>query len=217
MSTHYATLDVTPGADEHALRAAYHRAALATHPDKGGDAAAFQRVADAYATLTDPISRVLYDASLRAPADVWAGAGAHDSAGAPDVAGARARLAASAERVEPDVAFTQAMFRELFSSSAGGAGAGAGVSGGAGAFPGFAAPSLGLSAGAPSHRPPLPSVLQSAYYPRTHTSQSHGDNPRAPASQSFGDYPRAPDGSAGAPPPHRAAAAPHAFLGGAPW
>ena len=36
--------------DADAIKAAYRRAALATHPDKGGDPEAFKTVAAAYAT-----------------------------------------------------------------------------------------------------------------------------------------------------------------------
>ena len=40
-----------PGAGAEALKRAYRRAALKAHPDKGGDARAFQRVAEAYQAL----------------------------------------------------------------------------------------------------------------------------------------------------------------------
>jgi len=45
-------LGVRSGADSVELKAAYHRAALSTHPDVGGDPARFAEVAEAYEQLT---------------------------------------------------------------------------------------------------------------------------------------------------------------------
>lgn len=42
-------LGVRPDVDEAALKAAYRKRALETHPDQGGDAEAFRRVLEAYA------------------------------------------------------------------------------------------------------------------------------------------------------------------------
>jgi hypothetical protein len=50
----YQVLGVTPEATAPEVRAAYRRAARTTHPDVGGDAAAFDRVAAAYRQLTAP-------------------------------------------------------------------------------------------------------------------------------------------------------------------
>lgn len=44
-------LGVGPGADEHALRAAFREAAKRNHPDRGGDAALFRETVDAYRFL----------------------------------------------------------------------------------------------------------------------------------------------------------------------
>jgi hypothetical protein len=47
-------LGVRSGADPAELKAAYHRAALASHPDVGGDPARFADVVAAYERLTAP-------------------------------------------------------------------------------------------------------------------------------------------------------------------
>jgi hypothetical protein len=47
----HAVLGVPPDATPRELRAAWRRAARATHPDRGGDAAEFAVVASAYARL----------------------------------------------------------------------------------------------------------------------------------------------------------------------
>ncbi|WP_025274660.1 J domain-containing protein [Haloglycomyces albus] len=58
---HYQTLDIPTDADHTTVKAAWQRAARATHPDHGGDAEQFQRAATAYAVLSDPHSRAEYD------------------------------------------------------------------------------------------------------------------------------------------------------------
>jgi DnaJ domain len=47
----HAVLGVAPGASPDEIRAAWRRAARATHPDHGGDATAFTAAAAAYAAL----------------------------------------------------------------------------------------------------------------------------------------------------------------------
>ena len=59
----YEALGVAPDADADALRRAYKAAALKHHPDKGGDTDKFKRAAEAYATLSDPTKRRMYDAT----------------------------------------------------------------------------------------------------------------------------------------------------------
>jgi DnaJ domain len=64
----YDVLGVERGASDEEIRAAYRRAALATHPDLNpGDASAvkrFKRVQIAYDVLGDPARRVAYDGPL---------------------------------------------------------------------------------------------------------------------------------------------------------
>ena len=71
----YARLGVPTSATADEIRAAYKRAALRTHPDKGGNATEFQLAAAAYAVLSDPDLRAGYDATGRSsgqPADaMW--------------------------------------------------------------------------------------------------------------------------------------------------
>lgn len=66
----YATLGVSASADQVELRDAYRRLARLYHPDRaGGDERSlelFRCAAHAYATLSDPPRRALYDASRRA-------------------------------------------------------------------------------------------------------------------------------------------------------
>lgn len=58
---HYAVLGVDARATDAEIRKAYKKKALATHPDKGGDAEKFKEVGAAYATLSDPEKRREYD------------------------------------------------------------------------------------------------------------------------------------------------------------
>jgi DnaJ-class molecular chaperone len=63
--THYDTLGVTADADTSAVREAYKRRALETHPDRAaGDSRAFLELSRAYDCLRDAASRKAYDASL---------------------------------------------------------------------------------------------------------------------------------------------------------
>lgn len=57
----YAELHLQPTASASEIRTAYRRAALLTHPDKGGSAAAFHSIAFAFEVLSCPVSRQLYD------------------------------------------------------------------------------------------------------------------------------------------------------------
>jgi DnaJ-class molecular chaperone len=57
----YTTLGVPSAASPEEVKRAYKKAALQNHPDKGGDAAAFQRIQEAYDTLKDDGKRRLYD------------------------------------------------------------------------------------------------------------------------------------------------------------
>lgn len=64
----YALLGVSSSATFTEIRGAYRRAALRTHPDKGGDSTAFQLVAVAFDTLSHEPLRAAYD-RRRARAD----------------------------------------------------------------------------------------------------------------------------------------------------
>ena len=62
-SSHYEVLRVAVTATDKEIKVAYRRAARASHPDHGGDAAAFRQVTLAYETLIDPRRRAAYDRS----------------------------------------------------------------------------------------------------------------------------------------------------------
>lgn len=51
MKPSHKVLGVSPGATNDEIRAAYRRAAMKHHPDRGGSLEAFQAVQDAYAAL----------------------------------------------------------------------------------------------------------------------------------------------------------------------
>jgi curved DNA-binding protein CbpA len=65
---YYELLGVAAGADEAALHRAWRTLAARWHPDRAGQAATatFQRIAAAYAVLSDPIARLAYDRRRRA-------------------------------------------------------------------------------------------------------------------------------------------------------
>jgi curved DNA-binding protein CbpA len=61
MSDLYRVLGVRPDASMAEIKAAYRFKAAKLHPDKGGNADAFRKVAEAYRVLSDPQSRARYD------------------------------------------------------------------------------------------------------------------------------------------------------------
>ena len=63
LTTTYARLGVSRDATDAQISKAYRTAALRHHPDKGGDAEHFRRHAEAYAVLSDPEKRRVYDAT----------------------------------------------------------------------------------------------------------------------------------------------------------
>src|SRR5579863_7624111 len=67
---YYATLEVTPGADDEELRQAYRRLAWRYHPDRAGpESAERMRLLNvAYQTLSDSERRRVYDAQRPATA-----------------------------------------------------------------------------------------------------------------------------------------------------
>jgi len=68
-SNHYEILGVSPSAEDIVIRAAYRALAQRYHPDKLSDAteiaaSRMRAIQEAYDVLSDPVSRVAYDASL---------------------------------------------------------------------------------------------------------------------------------------------------------
>jgi DnaJ-class molecular chaperone len=61
MSDHYQTLGVAKTATPDEIKKAYRKLASQHHPDKGGDTAMFQKIEEAYRTLSDPQKRQEYD------------------------------------------------------------------------------------------------------------------------------------------------------------
>lgn len=64
MTDHYQLLQVRRDASQQVISAAYRRLMRDTHPDHGGDAEAARVLNEAYATLSDPMSRARYDRTL---------------------------------------------------------------------------------------------------------------------------------------------------------
>ena len=62
--TLYEVLGLTPTATTEQIKAAYRRAARATHPDAGGSSETFHVVAEAYEVLSNPQQKAAYDLSL---------------------------------------------------------------------------------------------------------------------------------------------------------
>jgi DnaJ-class molecular chaperone len=61
MTDYYNILGVTKNSSEDEIKKAYKKLAMKHHPDRGGDTAAFQRIQEAYATLSDPQKKQQYD------------------------------------------------------------------------------------------------------------------------------------------------------------
>lgn len=58
---HYSTLGVDKNASQEEIKKAYRRMANQHHPDKGGNAAQFQKIQEAYSTLSDAEKKAQYD------------------------------------------------------------------------------------------------------------------------------------------------------------
>jgi DnaJ family protein A protein 2 len=61
MSDYYSILGVSKGASDDEIKTSYRRLARQHHPDKGGDKDFFQKVQEAYETLSDKTKRQQYD------------------------------------------------------------------------------------------------------------------------------------------------------------
>ena len=72
MENHYQTLGINSTATADQIKQAYRKLAMQHHPDRGGDAAAFQKIQQAYSVLSDPAQRQQYDQPHR---QAHAGAG----------------------------------------------------------------------------------------------------------------------------------------------
>jgi len=79
-SDHYIVLGVTIDATSKQLQQAYRMRSLKYHPDrKGGSTAAFQRIASAFQTLSDPEKRAAYDQGTDVKASSRGGGSGSDS------------------------------------------------------------------------------------------------------------------------------------------
>ncbi len=58
---YYAVLEVSRRATPEEIKVAYRRLSRVHHPDRGGDAAKFRAIVDAYEVLSDPGRRSRYD------------------------------------------------------------------------------------------------------------------------------------------------------------
>lgn len=58
---YYNTLGVPRNADQDTIKKAYRKLAMTHHPDKGGDPNEFQKISEAYETLSDVNKRSVYD------------------------------------------------------------------------------------------------------------------------------------------------------------
>lgn len=63
--SHYETLKVDENANSDDIKKAFRRLASRHHPDKGGDTKEFQKIQEAYDTLSDPEKRQRYDMERR--------------------------------------------------------------------------------------------------------------------------------------------------------
>lgn len=61
MMDYYNILGVPRDADQDTIKKAYRKLAMQHHPDKGGDPAEFQKISEAYDTLSDTDKRFRYD------------------------------------------------------------------------------------------------------------------------------------------------------------
>jgi DnaJ-class molecular chaperone len=58
---YYSTLGVKRGATDDEIKAAYRKAAMKHHPDRGGDESTFKKISEAYDVLSDPEKKRMVD------------------------------------------------------------------------------------------------------------------------------------------------------------
>lgn len=61
MTDYYQALGIDRTASDQEIKTAYRKLAMQHHPDRGGDAEEFQKISEAYATLSDAQRRAEYD------------------------------------------------------------------------------------------------------------------------------------------------------------
>jgi len=61
MKDYYSILGIERNASEEDIKRAYRKAALKSHPDKGGDPEKFKEISEAYETLSDSNKKTMYD------------------------------------------------------------------------------------------------------------------------------------------------------------
>lgn len=66
MKNYYKALGISPTAKPEVIKSAYRRLAQSQHPDRGGSAAEFQTLKEAYELLSNPTRRAAYDESRAA-------------------------------------------------------------------------------------------------------------------------------------------------------
>lgn len=120
MSDHYATLEVSQTADLDTIRKAYQRLAKLKHPDKNPDnpkaTENFQKLQEAYETLSEPSKRSIYDAKYH-PASKPPGGANHKSTGPDTFRTARAgQSGPSSSRPTPASEPTEAETPEMKAS-----------------------------------------------------------------------------------------------------
>ena len=64
---YYSTLGLQKNATQDEIKQAFRQLAKTHHPDKGGDPASFQKISEAYDTLSDPQKRAAYDRPQQPP------------------------------------------------------------------------------------------------------------------------------------------------------
>lgn len=82
--THYDVLGLTPDAPEDVIKAVYKTRVRSLHPDRGGDPTEMAAINEAYAVLSDPGKRAVYDRDLRTAGGTRPTANAETSSDADD-------------------------------------------------------------------------------------------------------------------------------------